>query len=154
MVQANVGQKRLKPFPIQRGIVLAMPPTGPTVDSAKKEKFISIFILRPESSVVSVMKQAKFTEEDIAILWGRLLDANHLMTPVVVSMAEHFSCLKHNTHNGEILVVVVTICTRPTLKKIISLEQNLNKCWVLITGERERVNLSSWADVCKVSKRA
>ena len=88
------------------------------------------------------------------ILCGRLLDANHLMTLVVVSMAEHFSCLKHNTHNGEILVVVVTICTQPTLKKIISLEQNLNKCWVLITGERERVNLSSWADVCKVSKCA
>ena len=65
------------------------------------------------------------------------------MTPVaiVVSMAEHFSCLKHNTHNGEILVVVVTICTQLTLKKVISLEQNLNDCWVLITGERERVNL-------------
>ncbi len=43
-----------------------MPPTGPTVDSTKKEKFISIFILRPESSVFSAMKQAKFTEEDIA----------------------------------------------------------------------------------------
>ena len=76
------------------------------------------------------------------------------MTPVVVLMAEHFPCLKHNTHNGEMLVVVVTICTQPTLKKIISLEQNLNECRVLITGERERVNLSSWADVCKVSKRS
>jgi hypothetical protein len=43
-----------------------MPPTGPTVDSAKKKKFISIFILRPESSVINVMKQAKFTKEDIA----------------------------------------------------------------------------------------
>ncbi len=83
-----------------------------------------------------------------------MLDVNHLMTPVVVSMAEHISCLKHNTHNGEILVVVDTICTQPTLKKIISLEQILNECWVLITGERERVNLSSWADVCKASKRA
>ena len=53
------------------------------------------------------------------ILWGR---SNHLMTPIVVSMVEHFSCLKHNTHNGEILVVVVTICTQPTLKKVIYLE--------------------------------
>jgi hypothetical protein len=86
------------------------------------------------------------------ILW-RWLNVNHLMTPVGVSMAEHFRCLEHNAHNGEVLVVVVTICTQPTLKKIISLEQNLNECRVLITGERERVNLSSWADVCKVRKR-
>jgi hypothetical protein len=43
-----------------------MPPTGPTVDPAKKEKFINIFIQRPKSSVFSVMKQAKFTKEDIA----------------------------------------------------------------------------------------
>ena len=87
------------------------------------------------------------------ILW-MWLDVNHLMTPIVVSMAEHFRCLdlEHNAHNGEVLVVVVTICTQPTLKKIISLEQNLNECRVLITGERERVNLSSWVDVCKVSK--
>jgi hypothetical protein len=46
--------------------VFAMPPTGPTVDSAKKKNFISIFFLWPESSVDNVMKQAKFTEEDIA----------------------------------------------------------------------------------------
>ena len=43
-----------------------MPPTGPTVDLAKKKKFIFIFILWPESSVINVMKQAKFTKEDIA----------------------------------------------------------------------------------------
>jgi hypothetical protein len=48
--------------------------------------------------------------------------------------------------------VVVTICTQLTLKKIISLEQNLNECRVLITGERETVNQSGWEDVCKVSK--
>jgi hypothetical protein len=76
------------------------------------------------------------------------------MTPVVVSMAEHFPCLKHNTCNEEILVVVVTICNQPTLKEIVSLEQNLNVCRVLLTGKRERVNLSSRADVCKVSKHA
>ena len=28
-----------------------MPPTGPTVDSAKKKKYISIFFLWPESAV-------------------------------------------------------------------------------------------------------
>jgi hypothetical protein len=72
-----------------------------------------------------------------------LLEANQLMMPMVVSVAEHFSYLKHDTHNGEILVVVVTICNQPTLKEIISLEQNLNKCRVLLTGKRERVNLSS-----------
>ncbi len=76
------------------------------------------------------------------------------MRITVDSMVEHFRCLKHNTHNGEILVVVVAICTRPMLKKIIFPEQNLNECRVLITGERETVNLSSWADVCKFSKRA
>jgi hypothetical protein len=27
---------------------------------------------------------------------------NHLKTPVVVSMAEHFTCLKYNMHDGEI----------------------------------------------------
>ncbi len=83
-----------------------------------------------------------------------MLVANHLMTPVVVSMAEHFLCLKHNTHNGEILVVVVTICNQPMLKKNVSLEQNLNECRVLLTGKRERINLSSRTNVCKVSKRA
>jgi hypothetical protein len=57
-------------------------------------------------------------------------------------------------HNGEILAVVVTICNQPTLKEIVSLEQNLNECRVLLTGKRERVNLSSRANVCKVSKRA
>jgi hypothetical protein len=33
------------------------------------------------------------------LLW-RWLDVNHLMTPVVVSMTERCSCLKHNTHDG------------------------------------------------------
>ncbi len=86
------------------------------------------------------------------LLW--MLVANHLMTPVVVSMAEHSPCLKHNTHNGDILVVVVTICNQLMLKEIVSLEQNLNECRVLLTEKRERVNLSSRVDVCKVSKRA
>jgi hypothetical protein len=85
--------------------------------------------------------------------WGRSnKKARENNRPVVVSVVEHFRCLEHNAHNGEVLVVVVTICTQPMLKKIISLEQNLNECRVLITGERERVNLSSWADVCKVRK--
>jgi hypothetical protein len=39
-----------------------------TVDSAKKKEFINIFLLVPESSVLNAMKQAKFTEEDIADL--------------------------------------------------------------------------------------
>ena len=34
-----------------------MPPTGPTVDSAKKKKFIFMMILWPDSSVVNVMKR-------------------------------------------------------------------------------------------------
>jgi hypothetical protein len=84
------------------------------------------------------------------LLW--MLVVNHLMMPVVVSVVEHFPCLKHNMHNGEILVVVVTICNQPMLKEIVSLEQNLNKCRVLLTGKRERVNLSSRRNVCKVSK--
>jgi hypothetical protein len=48
---------------------------------------------------------------------------NHLMTPVVVSVAEHFPCLKNNTHDGEILVVLITIRKQPILKEIISLKQ-------------------------------
>jgi hypothetical protein len=71
------------------------------------------------------------------MLWG-LLEGNHLMMPVVVSVAEHFLCLKHKTHNGEILVVFVAICNQPTLKEIISLEQNWNECRALLTGKRER----------------
>jgi hypothetical protein len=37
-----------------------------TLDSAKKKDFINIFLLMPESSVLNAMRQAKFTEEDIA----------------------------------------------------------------------------------------
>jgi hypothetical protein len=51
-------------------------------------------------------------------------------------------------------VVVVTICNQPTLKEIVSLEQSFDECRVLLTGKRERVNLSSRVDVFKVSKRA
>jgi hypothetical protein len=39
-----------------------------TVDPAKKKEFINIFLLMPESSILNAMKQAKFTEEDIADL--------------------------------------------------------------------------------------
>ena len=39
-----------------------------TVDSAKKKEFINIFLLMPESSVLNAMRQATFTEEDIADL--------------------------------------------------------------------------------------
>jgi len=39
-----------------------------TVDSAKKREFINIFLLMPESSVLNAMRQATFTEEDIADL--------------------------------------------------------------------------------------
>ncbi len=55
-------------FPIQRGIVFAMASRGFTVDSAKKKEFINIFLLMPESSVLNAMRQATFTEEDIANL--------------------------------------------------------------------------------------
>jgi hypothetical protein len=36
-----------------------------TVDPAKKEKFINIFLLMPETRVDDAMRSAKFTEEDI-----------------------------------------------------------------------------------------
>jgi len=39
-----------------------------TVDSAKKREFINIFLLMPESSILNAMRQATFTEEDIADL--------------------------------------------------------------------------------------
>ena len=39
-----------------------------TVDSAKKREFVNIFLLMPESSVLKAMRQATFTEEDIADL--------------------------------------------------------------------------------------
>ena len=39
-----------------------------TVDSAKKRGFINIFLLMPESTVLNAMRQATFTEEDIANL--------------------------------------------------------------------------------------
>jgi len=58
-------------FPIQRGIVFVMASRRFTVDSAKKKEFINIFLLMPESSVLNAMKQAKFTEEDIADLQMR-----------------------------------------------------------------------------------
>jgi hypothetical protein len=39
-----------------------------TVDSAKKNKFVDIFLLMPETGVADAMRSAKFTEEDIADL--------------------------------------------------------------------------------------
>jgi len=39
-----------------------------TVDSAKKKEFINIFLLMPESSVINAMRQATFTDENIADL--------------------------------------------------------------------------------------
>jgi hypothetical protein len=39
-----------------------------TVDSAKKNEFINIFLLMPESSVLNAIRQAKFTKEEIANL--------------------------------------------------------------------------------------
>jgi hypothetical protein len=39
---------------------------------------------------------------------------NHLMASVVASVAKYLPCLKHNVHNRQILVVVVTICLQPT----------------------------------------
>jgi hypothetical protein len=39
-----------------------------TVDPAKKEKFMSIFLLTPETHVDEAMRSAKFTREDIANL--------------------------------------------------------------------------------------
>ncbi len=48
---------------------------------------------------------------------------NHLMTLVVVSVAEHFTCLKNNMHNGEILVVLITIHKQLILKEIVSLKR-------------------------------
>jgi hypothetical protein len=42
-----------------------------TVDSAKKNKFVDIFLLMPETGVADAMQSAKFTEEDIADLQMR-----------------------------------------------------------------------------------
>jgi hypothetical protein len=42
-----------------------------TVDSAKKKKFVDIFLLMPETSVADAMRSAKFTEEDIPNLTMR-----------------------------------------------------------------------------------
>ena len=39
-----------------------------TVDSAKKKEFITIFLMMPESSVINAMRQATFTDENIADL--------------------------------------------------------------------------------------
>ena len=55
-------------FPIQRGRLFAMASRQFTVDSAKKREFINIFLLMPESSVINSMRQAEFTEKDIADL--------------------------------------------------------------------------------------
>jgi len=39
-----------------------------TVDLVKKKEFINIFLLMLESSILNAMRQATFTEEDIANL--------------------------------------------------------------------------------------
>jgi len=39
-----------------------------TVDPVKKKEFINIFLLMPESSVINAMRQATFTDENIADL--------------------------------------------------------------------------------------
>ncbi len=40
---------------------------------------------------------------------------NHWKMPIVVSVVEHFTCLKNNMHDGEILVVLITIRMQPVL---------------------------------------
>ncbi len=42
-----------------------------TVDSAKKNKFVNIFLLMPETGDTDAMRSAKFTEEDITDLQMR-----------------------------------------------------------------------------------
>ncbi len=42
-----------------------------TVDLVKKNKFVNIFLLMPETGVTDAMKSAMFTEEDIADLQMR-----------------------------------------------------------------------------------
>ena len=55
-------------FPIHRGIIFTMASRQFTVDSAKKKKFVDIFLLMPETRVADDMRSAKFTKEDIANL--------------------------------------------------------------------------------------
>ena len=57
------------PHPIYAsGILFAMHSRRFTVDPAKKEKFINIFLLMPETCVDDAIRSAKYTEEDIADL--------------------------------------------------------------------------------------
>jgi hypothetical protein len=52
-------------FLIQGGIIFTMASRRVTVDSAKKNKFVNIFLLMPETGVTDAMRSAMFTEEDI-----------------------------------------------------------------------------------------
>ena len=76
------------------------------------------------------------------------------MTAIIGPMAEHFACLEYNTHNQEILVVFIPICKQPALKHIVPFKHKVSERWVLITGKGEEINLSRWANACKVSKNA
>jgi len=58
-----------------------------------------------------------------------------------VAQSEHAAAAAAAAVVAAVAVVQVEADSVATLKKVISLEQNLNECWVLITGERERVNL-------------
>jgi hypothetical protein len=42
-----------------------------TVNSVKKNKFVDIFLLMPETGVADAMRSAKFTKEDITDLQMR-----------------------------------------------------------------------------------
>jgi hypothetical protein len=50
----------------------------------------------------------------LAVSSARNGENKSLEYPVVVYVAKYVLCLKHDMHNREILVVVVTICLQPT----------------------------------------
>jgi hypothetical protein len=55
-------------FLIQFGIIFTMASRQFTVDLAKKNKFVDIFLLMPKTGVTDAMRSAKFIKEDIADL--------------------------------------------------------------------------------------
>jgi hypothetical protein len=102
-----------------------------TVDSAKKNKFVDIFLLMPETSVADAMRSAKFTKEDIANLQMRRFLQRALPGGLIKGLKAYIAgllCPTRLVDNAAIIVnveaaIVHVECTPPvTVNAVVNVE--------------------------------
>jgi hypothetical protein len=102
-----------------------------TVDSAKKNKFVEIFLLMLETGVADAMRSAKFTKEDIADLGMRRFLQRALPGGLIKGLKAYIAgllCPTRLVDNAAILVnveaaIVHVECTPPvTVNAVVNVE--------------------------------